>query len=268
MLSHIPIDNIKSVIIGDNIIFRPNKNILQDIKSGKSASLNNIACQLFLYLLQNGKEISTRDNILLNVFQRNGARATDANLNQHISSIRKAITTIEHSAEIIVTTPRVGFNIVENNIVFNLYREQETEAESDKAGVTPATSPEKLTKIISKGAIIVAMVLSALAVAVSCWLTEHPGPLPMGEISILSTTRWQQCKIHIMGNVKTDSFTEKKSLDIFQSMENKPDCSTPKDIYINIWQSSYQLINWKFSAECGYNMGYYHCLSKYHYHEK
>ncbi|KJM66244.1 transcriptional regulator [Pluralibacter gergoviae] len=266
MFSHIPLDNIKSVIIGNDILFEPSKNTLQDIKSGKSASLNNIACQLFLYLLQNGKEISTRDEILLNVFQHNGARATDANLNQHISSIRKAITTIEHSAEILVTTPRVGFNIVEDSIIFNL--RQKLEAKLDKVDATLAASSKKVSKIIGKGAFIVTIALSILAVALTWRLTEHSVPIPMGDISILSTTSWQQCKIHIMGNVKTDSFTEKKALDIFQTMDNNTDCSTKKDIYINIWQSNHQLIDWKFSAECGYNMGYYHCLSKYNYHEQ
>ncbi|HHI3896139.1 TPA: hypothetical protein ACP5AR_002503 [Klebsiella aerogenes] len=84
MISHIPINKIKSVIIGDGLVFRPLKNTLKDVASGEIATLNNVATQLLLYLLQNGKEISSRDEILLNVFQHNGARATDANLNQHI----------------------------------------------------------------------------------------------------------------------------------------------------------------------------------------
>ena len=86
MISHIPINKIKSVIIGDGLVFRPHKNTLKDLASGEMATLNNVATQLLLYLLQNGKEISSRDEILLNVFQHNGARATDANLNQHISA--------------------------------------------------------------------------------------------------------------------------------------------------------------------------------------
>lgn len=99
MISHIPINKIKSVIIGDGLVFRPHKNTLKDLASGEMATLNNVATQLLLYLLQNGKEISSRDEILLNVFQHNGARATDANLNQHISFLRKAITSTGHPAE-------------------------------------------------------------------------------------------------------------------------------------------------------------------------
>lgn len=68
MVSHIPIDKIKSVIIGDGIVFRPHKNSLKDVASGKTGTLNNVASQLLLYLLQNGNDISTRDEILLNVF--------------------------------------------------------------------------------------------------------------------------------------------------------------------------------------------------------
>lgn len=91
MISHIPINKIKSVIIGDGLVFRPLKNTLKDVASGEIATLNNVATQLLLYLLQNGKEISSRDEILLNVFQHNGARATDANLNQHISFCAKPL---------------------------------------------------------------------------------------------------------------------------------------------------------------------------------
>ena len=128
MISHIPINKIKSVIIGDGLVFRPLKNTLKDVASGEIATLNNVATQLLLYLLQNGKEISSRDEILLNVFQQNGARATDANLNQHISFLRKAITSTGHPAELIVTIPRIGFRMGDVNINIQLQEEAQTAA--------------------------------------------------------------------------------------------------------------------------------------------
>lgn len=266
MFSHIPVSNIKSVIIGNNIVLKPGKNTVQDIKNGKNAALNNIACQLFLYLLQNGKEISTRDEVLLNVFQHNGARATDANLNQHISSIRKAITTLGHSAEILVTIPRVGFNIIEENIHFNL--NQETEPLTEEHAVQNTLPPAGEYSRRGIAALAASALLSITAVGLTWKLTQHSDALPMGKISILHTAKWQRCKIHIMGNVITDNFTEKRTMDVFHGMNYQPDCSSEKDIYINVWQSNHQPINWKFIAECGYNQGYYHCLSKYNLHEQ
>ncbi|HHR1068119.1 TPA: winged helix-turn-helix domain-containing protein [Klebsiella aerogenes] len=137
MISHIPINKIKSVIIGDGLVFRPLKNTLKDVASGEIATLNNVATQLLLYLLQNGKEISSRDEILLNVFQHNGARATDANLNQHISFLRKAITSTGHPAELIVTIPRIGFRMGDVNINIQLQEEAQTAARVAYVASTP-----------------------------------------------------------------------------------------------------------------------------------
>lgn len=86
--------------------------------------------------MQNGSEVSTRDEVLLNVFQRNGARATDVNLNQHIFFIRKVITAIGHPAEVIVTMPGIGFKIGEFGINFQLLEAPETMRDSLLVPVT------------------------------------------------------------------------------------------------------------------------------------
>lgn len=266
MLSHIAMNNIKSVTIGDSIVFKPHNNTLQDIKTGKIATLNNIASLLFLYLLQNGKETSTRDEVLLNVFQQNGARATDANLNQHISSIRKALTSIDHLAEVIVTTPRIGFYISDENIHIQL---NAAAIASEAKSCTPVPlKNEEVNERSGQKIILVTALLTTIAVALIWWWTSRSSPLPVGKISVLRTIAIDNCKIHILGNAKTDYITEEKAKNIIQHLDAKPDCTTTKDIYINVWESNYELINWKFSAECGYNLGYYHCLSKYQYTEE
>lgn len=266
MLSHIPMNNVKSVTIADSIVFKPHKNTLQDIKTGKIATLNNIASLLFLYLLQNGKETSTRDEVLLNVFQQNGARATDANLNQHISSIRKALTSINHLAEVIVTTPRIGFYISDENIHIQL---NSAEIASEAKPCTSVSVDNEEVKVKSGQKItLVTALLTIIAVTLVWWWTSRSNPLPVGKISVLRTVAIDNCKVHILGNVKTDYITEEKAKNIIQHFDAKPNCATAKDIYMNVWESNYELINWKFSAECGYNLGYYHCFSKYQYTEE
>jgi hypothetical protein len=60
----------------------------------------------------------------------------------------------------------------------------------------------------------------------------------------------------------------RKSSGYFQEAGITPDCSVKKDLYLNTWASNYDLINWTFAAECGYNNGYYHCHSQYHHREE
>ncbi|OPW88333.1 transcriptional regulator [Citrobacter sp. A316] len=262
MISHIPINKIKSVIIGDGLVFRPHKNTLKDLASGEMATLNNVATQLLLYLLQNGKEISSRDEILRNVFQHNGARATDANLNQHISFLRKAITSTGHPAELIVTIPRIGFRMGDASI--NIQQLEESQAPTRIANVvmTPRKKKRNLWPVT------ITTLITGIAVLATAWLTWIPNEIAMTDAAILRTIDYEQCRVHILGNSLTDTITEKKALDIFKSVGINPNCSYPKDLYLNTWASNHNLVEWSFAAECGLNLGYYHCISQYRHHEE
>ncbi|XXD07092.1 winged helix-turn-helix domain-containing protein [Klebsiella sp. R445] len=264
LVSHIPICKIKSVIIDGGLVFRPQKNSLKDVGSGKTGHLNNVASQLLLYLLQNGSEVSTRDEVLLNVFQRNGARATDANLNQHISFIRKVITSIGHPAEVIVTVPRMGFKIGEFGINFQLLEAPE----NDKGLTVDAGNVKEHSRKTSRWAIGLTGLITSIAVLATYWWTWIPNNIPMIDVSVLRTIEWQQCHIHILGNASTDNITDKSAQDIFKDTGIAPDCSVKKDLYLNAWASNHDLINWKFAAECGRNNGYYYCHSQYHHREE
>ncbi|HDS4021524.1 TPA: winged helix-turn-helix domain-containing protein [Klebsiella aerogenes] len=262
MISHIPINKNKSVIIGDGLVFRPLKNTLKDVASGEIATLNNVATQLLLYLLQNGKEISSRDEILLNVFQHNGARATDANLNQHISFLRKAITSTGHPAELIVTIPRIGFRMGDVNINIQLQEEAQTAARVAYVASTPRR------KKPNRWPVAITALITSIAVLATAWLTWIPNHIAMTDAAILRTIDYEQCRVHILGNALTDTITEKKALDIFKSVGISPNCSHPKDLYLNTWASNHNLVEWSFAAECGLNLGYYHCISQYRHHEE
>lgn len=262
MISHIPIKKIKSVIIGDGLVFRPHKNTLKDLTSGETATLNNVASLLLLYLLQNGKEISTRDEILLNVFQHNGARATDANLNQHISFLRKAITSTGHPAEFIVTIPRMGFRM--GDVSINIQQREEVQIPDPPPTPVPAQKKKKH----NRWPVAITALITGIAVLATAWLTWIPNEIFMTDASILRTINYEKCRVHILGNALTDTITEKKARDIFQSVGINPNCSHTKDLYLNTWSSNHNLIDWSFAAECGLNLGYYHCASLYRHHEE
>lgn len=280
MAAHIPINKIKSIVIGDGMVFRPHKNTVKDITSGKKGTLNNVASHLLLYLLQNGKNISTRDEILQNVFQHNGARATDANLNQHISFLRKVITSIGHSAELVITIPRMGFRISDARINFQLFEESpvsdiDAEADSDvhinsntntdpPNRAQPVAAKKPVQRLIVKFSALITIFL----IITTYWYTGISQTLPIPQASVLRTVKLQQCQIHILGNTYTDSISKDKAMAMFRLVDAKPDCSTQKDIYISAWASNNQFINWTFTAECGYNNGYYYCSNHYHHQEE
>lgn len=204
MISHIPINKIKSVIIGEGLVFRPHKNTLKDLASGEMATLNNVATQLLLYLLQNGKEISSRDEILRNVFQHNGARATDANLNQHISFLRKAITSTGHPAELIVTIPRIGFRMSDASINIQQLEESQAPTRIVNVALTPRKKKRNLWPVT------ITTLITGIAVLATAWLTWIPNEIAMTDAAILRTIDYEQCRVHILGNALTDTITEKK----------------------------------------------------------
>ena len=108
----------------------------------------------------------------------------------------------------------------------------------------------------------------AAHIMATAWLTWIPNEIAMTDAAILRTIDYEQCRVHILGNALTDTITEKKALDIFKSVGINPNCSYPKDLYLNTWASNHNLVEWSFAAECGLNLGYYHCISQYRHHEE
>ena len=116
--------------------------------------------------------------------------------------------------------------------------------------------------------VTITTLITGIAVLATAWLTWIPNKIAMTDAAILRTIDYEQCRVHILGNALTDTITEKKALDIFKSVGINPDCSHPKDLYLNTWASNHNLVEWSFAAECGLNLGYYHCISQYRHHEE
>lgn len=116
--------------------------------------------------------------------------------------------------------------------------------------------------------VTITTLITGIAVLATAWLTWIPNKIAMTDAAILRTIDYEQCRVHILGNALTDTITEKKALDIFKSVGINPNCSYPKDLYLNTWASNHNLVEWSFAAECGLNLGYYHCISQYRHHEE
>lgn len=89
----------------------------------------------------------------------------------------------------------------------------------------------------------------------------------MTDAAILRTIDYEQCRVHILGNALTDTITEKKHW-IFSSPWVLTLTVRIQKICISIRASNHNLVEWSFAAECGLNLGYYHCISQYRHHEE
>lgn len=67
--------------------------------------------RLFAYLLDRQGEVITREDILDTVWMAHGLRSSNNSLNKYIADLRKVLSTLGITAEVIVTVPKVGFMI-------------------------------------------------------------------------------------------------------------------------------------------------------------
>ncbi|MCS3430976.1 winged helix-turn-helix domain-containing protein [Klebsiella sp. BIGb0407] len=67
--------------------------------------------RLLLFLIEKHGENVTKDDILSQVWEAHGLRASTNSLNKYISDLRQMFRTLGLNDEIIVTIPRVGFSV-------------------------------------------------------------------------------------------------------------------------------------------------------------
>lgn len=80
----------------------------------KSVRLSIIPAKIFSYLLENSKNIVSRNELLDNIWDKNGLQASNNSLSQNISILRKTLQDMGADNDIIVTLPKVGFRINES----------------------------------------------------------------------------------------------------------------------------------------------------------
>ena len=76
--------------------------------------------RLLLFLVEHHGNNVTKDDILSQVWEANGLRASTHSLNKYISELRQMFRTLGVDEEVIVTIPRVGFSIPETILISSL----------------------------------------------------------------------------------------------------------------------------------------------------
>lgn len=110
---------------------------LVNVLTGDCIELSQTSTRLLAELLEHQGDLLSRNEIFQSVFDKYGARASNSNLNQYISTLRRNLCDLGVEKEIIVTVPRIGFKISEDAIINN-DREYKTPCLDEKMPDAPA----------------------------------------------------------------------------------------------------------------------------------
>lgn len=127
-------------IINDNIIYNESFRAITNIKNADVIILSDTTSRLLSFLIKNGEKVLTRQEILINVWDIYGFKATNSTLTQHISQLRKNFVLTGETAELIITIPRQGF-------VFTGKIELKNN-ESDQKTIASKESPDTLIELM------------------------------------------------------------------------------------------------------------------------
>ncbi|WNN54673.1 winged helix-turn-helix domain-containing protein (plasmid) [Hafnia alvei] len=104
--------------IDGRVIFREDDGKLWNIYNPEQfVRLSVIPARIFNYLIQNSTKIVNRNELLENIWDKNGLQASNNSLSQNISILRKILLDFGCESDIILTLPKVGFRINESTII-------------------------------------------------------------------------------------------------------------------------------------------------------
>ncbi|WP_300005170.1 winged helix-turn-helix domain-containing protein [uncultured Cedecea sp.] len=226
------------------IVFDSEEACLVNLLTGDCIELSATSTRLLASLLQYRGDIISRIDIFQTVFEQFGARASNSNLNQYISTLRRSLADLGIEKDVIITVPRIGFKISEEVIVT-------TDDDHHSSFTLPVISPQppKRNFILHFRQIFSFILLFFISISVFVYLFFYKNKT--GEEII----KQDECNIYIPNYVSR--------AEILNHIKNKPplpsviDCSTPKKIYfltreVNGTQGLGTYIN-TFILACSFN---------------
>lgn len=99
------------------IIFDTEGASLVNLLTGDCIELSATSSRLLTSLLQHRGDIISRIDIFRTVFEEYGARASNSNLNQYISTLRRSLSDLGVEKDVIITVPRIGFKISDEIVI-------------------------------------------------------------------------------------------------------------------------------------------------------
>ena len=99
------------------ITFDTEEASLVNLLTGDCIELSATSTRLLTSLLQYRGDIISLVDIFQTVFEKYGARPSNSNLNQYISTLRRSLADLGIEKNVIITVPRIGFKISEDVII-------------------------------------------------------------------------------------------------------------------------------------------------------
>lgn len=197
------------------ITFDTEEASLVNLLTGDCIELSATSTRLLTNLLQYRGDIISRVDIFQSVFEKYGARPSNSNLNQYISTLRRSLADLGIEKNVIFTVPRIGFKISEEVIITS---DNDYSTSFTLPTLAPQPPGESLLWKHRKVAILF------LLFAIGSMLFSHLF-IYKKQSSIASFTQ-DKCTIYGAGALRATEILRNKKL-----FPSGLDCSTPKKIY-------------------------------------
>ena len=197
------------------ITFDTEEASLVNLLTGDCIELSATSTRLLSCLLQYRGDIISRVDIFQTVFEQYGARPSNSNLNQYISSLRRSLSDLGIEKNVIITVPRIGFKI-SNEIIIT------TDSDYHTSFSLPTLSPEPPTPMSigqHRKAIIIFILIAAGLMLLSYFFIHKK------QSSGIFLTQ-DKCTIYGTGSISATEILRNQRL-----LPSGLDCSTPKKIY-------------------------------------
>lgn len=183
-------------IINESILYNEEEGTLMhvDNASNKIALLKPTSRLLSLFIKNNNK-LLLRERLLNDVWVDYGLKASNNNLNNYVSGLRKSLAQFG-AEEIIVTYPRQGFKFIVRNIheanenKVEIYREEKHRETEIASTPPPGTSPPGIRRALQRLIMIAAACLVPFAIIVLYQNSTRISVYPLGN--------YQSCQVYSM----------------------------------------------------------------------
>ncbi len=162
------------------ITFDTEEASLVNLLTGDCIELSATSTRLLSCLLQYREDIISRVDIFQTVFEQYGARPSNSNLNQYISTLRRSLSDLGIEKNVIITVPRIGFKI-SNEIIIT------TDSDYHTSFSLPTLSPETpkpMTIGQHRKAIILFILIAAGLMLLSYFLSIKNNHLAFSSLKI------------------------------------------------------------------------------------
>ncbi|WP_199638705.1 winged helix-turn-helix domain-containing protein [Serratia sp. PAMC26656] len=217
-------------VINKKIKYNEYEGTLEDIDNpDNEILLVKPACRLLSIFVRNNDMLIKRKQLLDEVWEDYGLKATDSNLNNYISGLRKSLAKID-TEELIITYPRQGFKFVAKKITRQdlnaaLLQTDIIVESDDKEKIKPERSPVELRLPVSwwRKVSLKKVGLIAIILAFPYLLSMAYKQIPVSNITKLG--QYNNCDIY---SIKYNGMSPKK---VESAISERYTCEDKANIY-------------------------------------